>query len=210
MPICLRDRALVGDGEAVPFDDELSPGGVTIAGYSDRWPTEAAKLAAVLLRAVPSAVAVEHIGSTSIPGMAAKDCLDVMIIVEDLQISRADSGLGSLGFRRRPEQWNNLEEAGGKNWPKMVFAPPAGGRPVNVHVRTAGSATTRLALLFRDHLRAHPVRTRWWSELKTEAATAAVDLAGYGRIKYPAWCLLMELAEAWARDTRWEPPAYGR
>ena len=206
----LRDHPVVGEGAAVPFDDELSPGRVTIAGYRDQWPMEAAELAGILRRAVPLAVAVEHIGSTSIPGMAGKDCLDMMIIVEDLLTSQADSGLGSLGFRRRPEPWNNIEEAGGKNWPKMVFAPPAGGRPVNIHVRTTGSATARLSLLFRDHLRANPARTRWWSELKAEAATAAVDLAGYGRIKYPAWCLLMELAEAWARDTRWEPPAYGR
>ncbi len=210
MPMRLRDHPLVGEGAAVPFDDELRPGGVTITGYRDQWPTEAAELAGTLRRAVPSAVAVEHIGSTSIPGMAAKDCLDMTIVVEDLLTSRAESGLSLLGFRRRPEPWNNFEEAGGKTWPKMVSAPPAGGRPVNIHVRTVGSASTRLSLLFRDHLRAHRIRTRWWSELKAEAATAVVDLAGYGRIKYPAWRLLMELAEAWARDTRWAPPADGR
>jgi len=192
----------------MPFDDEISPDGVTVCPYRPTWHTEAIELAGRLREAVPAAVAVEHIGSTSIPGMAAKDCLDMMIVVGDLHGSRAEPLLTSLGYRRRPEPWNNLEEADGTTWPKLVFAPLPGGRSTNIHVRTVGSATARVALLFRDHLRANPARTTWWSELKIEASRVAKDLAGYGRIKFPAWCLLMDLAEAWAAESGWEPPTY--
>jgi dephospho-CoA kinase len=83
-----------------------------------------------------------------------------------------------------------------------------GARLCNIHVRAWSSASARLALLFRDHLRAQPQRTAWWSELKIAAAGSTSDPGSYGRIKYPAWCLLMELAEVWARDTGWAPPHY--
>lgn len=75
---------------------------------------------------VPTAAAIEHIGSTSVQGMSAKDCLDMMI-VPHLDPAVAES-LSAAGYRRRPEPWNNEEPAHGERWPKMVFAPPVGGR----------------------------------------------------------------------------------
>lgn len=187
----------------MPFDDEISPTGVSIHPYRPEWATQAAVLAGELSEAVTSAVTVEHIGSTSIPGMAAKDCLDMMIVVDDLVSCGAEPALTAIGYRRRPEPWNNAESADGRDWPKMVFAPPVGGRSRNVHVRSVDSASARLALLFRDHLRANPARAASWSELKTRAAELAPDLAAYGQLKHPAWLLLMDLAENWARDTDW-------
>lgn len=192
----------------MPFDDEISPDGVHVHAYREAWASEAAELGAWLGQVVPTAAGVEHIGSTSVPGMAAKDCLDMMVVVNDLVTSAVEPALTSAGYRRRPEPWNNLEEAGGSTWPKMVFAPPAGARSVNIHIRTIGSATLRVSLLFRDHLRANPERTRLWSQLKSEASLLAPDLAAYGRLKLPAWCLLMELAEVWATEVGWTPPRY--
>lgn len=187
----------------VPFPDELQPAGVIVHSYNRSWPVEAAALGAELAALVPAALAVDHIGSTAIAGMAAKDCLDMMILVDDLDESNAEPALTAAGYRRRPEPWNNLEEANGRHWPKFVFAPPIGARTCNIHVRTVTSDTARVALLFRDHLRANPIRTQWWSELKTRAAQHTTTLQDYGQIKYPAWHLLMDLAEAWARDTGW-------
>lgn len=183
----------------------MSPSGVRVHAYRPEWAVEGAALARELRRVVPAATAVEHIGSTAVPGLSAKDCLDMMILVEDLDHSGAEPLLTEAGYRRRPEPWNNLEHAYGRDWPKMVFAPPAGARSVNVHVRVTGSGTARVALLFRDHLRAMPERAATWSELKRAAAAQAEDLAAYGSLKYPAWLLLMELAEQWADATSWEP-----
>lgn len=190
----------------MPFPDELAPSGVQVHQYKQSWATEAVDLIAQLGELVPDAVVVEHIGSTSIPGMSAKDCLDMMIVVADLEATTADISLTGAGYRRRPEPWNNEEPAYGQLWPKMVFAPPVGSRSVNIHVRLAGAPTTRRALLFRDFLRASPEHSQTWAQFKIAAADAASDVFAYGGIKDPAWCLLMELAEQWSIRTGWSPP----
>lgn len=191
----------------VPFPDELSPAGVVVHPYRAEWQPEAAELAATLRRLVPDASSVVHIGSTSIPGRAAKDCLDMMVLVTDPEPAGLCEGLVGAGYRQRPEPWNLSETADGQIWPKRVFAPPAGSRRSNIHLRPAGSGSARLALLFRDYLRANPHRVIDWSEFKMQIARHIDDLAAYGQIKLPAWRLLMELAERWARETGWDAAA---
>jgi dephospho-CoA kinase len=191
----------------VPFPDELASTGVHVRAYQREWENEAHALAARLRRLVPDSIAVEHIGSTAIPGMSAKDCLDMMIVVADLDTTTAGKSLTDAGYRRRPEPWNHHEPAQGRLWPKMVFAPPVGDRAVNIHVRAAYLPTTRRALLFRDFLRENPEHARTWAQLKWAAAAAADDLSAYGAIKEPAWRLLMELAEQWSANTGWSPTA---
>jgi len=192
----------------MPFDDEVNADGVQVHSYRASWEAEGATLMHFLSELVPEAAAVEHIGSTSVPGLAAKDCLDMMILVHDLGSSGAEQALASAGYRRRPEPWNNAEEACGRDWPKMVFAPPVGGRAVNIHVRVTPSGPERLSLLFRDHLRARPDRANEWALFKMRAAESVTDLAAYGQLKAPAWTLLMQLAEAWATEAGWAPQSY--
>lgn len=182
----------------MPFADELSLDGVSVLPYQASWSKQAATLIGELEDLVPDAVAVEHIGSTAIPGMAAKPCIDLMIVVSDLEESSAAPNLTAAGFRRRPEPWNNIEAAEGRDWPKMVFAPPVGGPNCNIHVRVAGAATTRFARLFRDYLIANPDKAAIWADFKRAVAAVAPDLASYGQIKAPAWSLLMECANQWA------------
>lgn len=189
----------------MPFPDEVTAG-VIVHPYRPEWPGEAAQLAGDLQELVPDAIAVEHIGSTAVPGMAAKDCLDLMVIVQDLGPTDLTIGLVAAGYRQRGEPWNLAEPAGGRMWPKKVFAPPVGSRSSNIHLRAAGSASARLALLFRDHLRSQPQRSADWSELKVRISECSQDLETYGQIKLPAWRILMELAERWAQETGWQPP----
>lgn len=190
----------------MPFADELSPDGVSVLPYQPSWASRAKVLIGELERLVPDAVSIEHIGSTSIPGMAAKPCIDLMIVVADLEASAAAPNLTAAGFRRRPEPWNNSEPADGRDWPKLVFAPPVGGPNCNVHVRVDGTPPTRVARLFRDYLIANPDKVVIWSDFKHAIAAAAPDLAGYGQIKAPAWLLLMECANRWATEHQASPP----
>jgi GrpB-like predicted nucleotidyltransferase (UPF0157 family) len=187
----------------VPFPDELVHD-VKVHDYDPRWPSEFARLAAELGKVLgPLASAVEHIGSTSVPGLAAKDCIDLMVVVESVDDPLIVDRLTAAGYRLRPEPWNRAEEAGGGTYPKLVFAPPVGARSHNVHVRERTPAA-RVALLFRDFLRADATSRAGWGAFKQRLARSVPDLYDYGQIKAPAWAVLMGAAERWARETQWE------
>ncbi len=142
----------------VHFPDELPSDGVTILPYDSSCATMAAELIAQLQTLVPEAIAIEHIGSTAVVGMSAKACIDLMVVVDNLDTSMVGPKPVNAGYRRRPKAWNNSEQANGRDWPKMVFAPPVGGPSCNIHVRTEGTPSVRAARLFRDFLLATPER----------------------------------------------------
>ena len=82
-----------------------------IVDYTGDWPARAASLIASLRDALGArAVRIEHIGSTAIPGMAAKDVLDLQISVTSLEDAARefDQPLGSLGFRRTPYERDHV------------------------------------------------------------------------------------------------------
>lgn len=159
-----------------------------------------------------SVVRVDHIGSTSVPGMVAKDCIDVQAIVWTLSDARLTEGLLSAGFTRSPgaseyrdhvpERW----EGDPADWDKLVFRPPAGTRTGNVHVRVAGRPNERYALLFRDFLTGDQPTREAWADFKRRLARAVNDLPIYGQVKDPATDVLMVAAERWAMETGWRPP----
>ena len=190
---------------AMPFADEIRP--VTVIPYQDRWRVEFLALANTLWRLeLAEAGAIDHIGSTSVPGLAAKAVIDIQVRVPAIEDGAMTNAFADLGYRRRPEAWNNVEATRGGSIPKLMFAPPVGGRPCNVHVRTDGSTGARDALLFRDFLQQDAAMREAWSTFKQRLAAAApTDLLAYGQIKQPAWSVLMRGADAWARDVSWEP-----
>jgi GrpB-like predicted nucleotidyltransferase (UPF0157 family) len=189
----------------VPFPDEkFSQNGVEVVEYRTGWATEGAEMTAWLTRSLPGALATDHIGSTSVPGLPAKDCIDLMVRVE--RISDFDlRPLIDAGYRERPEEWNRVEMLGTEVHPKRVFAPPVGGRPVNIHVREAHRETARYALLFRDFLRANHDHRDSWGRFKMRLAQECPDLYVYGQMKATVQPLLMALAEQWAAEHTWHP-----
>lgn len=188
----------------MPFPDEAAP--VAVTDYRPEWADEFAQLAAVLRDAMGAqARAVDHVGSTSVPGLAAKDCIDVQIRVPAIDEPRQVALLAAIGFRCRPEPWNRAEMSGGQLCRKLVFAPPVGGRRCNVHLRAEHAPNARFALLFRDYLRADDEARRHWAAFKRRLADSVPDLNDYGQIKVPATGILMQAAERWAADTGWRP-----
>jgi GrpB-like predicted nucleotidyltransferase (UPF0157 family) len=188
----------------MPFADEPLAHRVEVLPYQARWASEGEALVARLALLVPTAVAIDHIGSTAVPGLPAKNCLDVMIRVPDVAHAGVDE-LVKEGFRQRPEPWNRIETLDGVGYPKLVFAPPVGFRPVNVHVRQIGSPTARYALLFRDFLRADPASRQVWGQFKLQLAETVSDIYDYGQIKESVQPLLMASAERWAAEHSWSP-----
>ena len=188
----------------MPFPDEAFSQEVEVVEYRPAWATEGVGTAAWLARALPAAKATDHIGSTSVPGLPAKDCIDLMVRVKNL----ADTDLRPLadaGYRERPEEWNRVEVLGTIAHPKRVFGPPVGGRSVNIHVREVDGATARYALLFRDFLRANDDQRDTWGRFKVRLADERLDIYAYGQLKATVQPLLMSLAERWATSTGWQP-----
>jgi GrpB-like predicted nucleotidyltransferase (UPF0157 family) len=189
----------------VPFPDEPFSHRVEVVPYRAAWASEGAMLVARLRDLLPAAVSVQHIGSTAVPGLAAKDCLDLMVQVCDLDDGVAEV-LEGQGYRRRPEAWNQQETSFGVSCRKQVLAPAPGGRPGNIHVRVQGGPNVRYALLFRDYLRADTWAAGAWGRFKVRLAQSVTGLDDYGQIKAPAQEILMQSAERWARDQGWQPP----
>jgi GrpB-like predicted nucleotidyltransferase (UPF0157 family) len=189
----------------MPFSDERLQ--VAVIDYRPSWTAEFNTLAAALQEALgDSADGIDHIGSTSVPGLPAKDCIDVQVRVTSLDEARIAARFEAIGFRRRPEPWNCSEISLGKGYRKLVFAPPVGARSCNVHVRESGGGNARYALLFRDFLRADDGACKAWGAFKQRLAISAPDLMDYGQIKAPATDILMAAAERWAADTAWIAP----
>lgn len=205
MPLSgLADDRVSGRLLLVPFPDEKFAENVEVVPYQSKWADEGAVLAARLARMLPEARATDHIGSTSVPGLPAKNCLDLMVRVESL--SDVDlSPLTQAGYRERPEEWNRTEALGTATHPKRVFAPPVGGRSVNIHVREARGETARYALLFRDFLRANDDHRETWGRFKLRLAQEFPDIYTYGQMKATVQPLLMTLAEGWAAEEEWQP-----
>lgn len=159
----------------------------------------------------PLARRVEHIGSTSIPGMAAKPVFDFQVSVEDLDAAAAafDCPLAGFGLARLPYQHDHVPagcDDAPELWAKRLWSKPAsGGERVIVHCRLVGSPNERLALLFRDWFRAHPEAVPAYARFKEVLAAAVQDLEVYTDVKDPVVDLVISVAEEWAAATRWYP-----
>jgi GrpB-like predicted nucleotidyltransferase (UPF0157 family) len=197
------------DPPAVHGPDDERP---VVADYTGDWPGRAASLIAILRdRLGAPAEWIEHIGSTAIPGMAAKDVLDLQVAVTSLEDAARhfDEPLGSLGFRRTPYERDHVPAGwpgDGQEWVKRLWVRrkhPDGD--VNLHVRLAGSPNERLALLFRDWFRAHPEAVPAYAAFKRSLAAAVPDIATYSNVKDPVVDLVITVAGTWATATGWHP-----
>ncbi|MGC5018001.1 dephospho-CoA kinase [Micromonospora sp. DT47] len=173
------------------------------------WPQQYARLAARIRHAVaPEDLRVDHIGSTAVPGLAAKDVIDVQLTVPSLDVADGPLAerLADAGFPRLPgEWWDNPRPAGSGRWEKRLHGSADPGRPVNLHLRVAGSPGWRYALLMRDHLRVDPDQRAAYLVLKRELVAAAPDSGAYATAKDPWFDEEHLRAEEWAVQTGWRP-----
>jgi GrpB-like predicted nucleotidyltransferase (UPF0157 family)/GNAT superfamily N-acetyltransferase len=138
-------------------------GVVAIREYDPRWPERfAVERDRIVAGFAPHEVTVEHVGSTSVPGLPAKPILDVDLLVADSADEDAYfPTLHALGYRftlREPEWFEH--RLFNRDWPR-----------VNLHVFSAGCAEAERMVRFRDHLRAHDADRSLYERAKRELAT---------------------------------------
>jgi GrpB-like predicted nucleotidyltransferase (UPF0157 family) len=107
------------------------------------------------------ALRIDHVGSTAVPGLAAKPIIDIQVTVEDINVVPSlATALSSVGYeyrpnaaKDRPPDWETQEPV---EWNKEYFRTPADVSPrTHVHFRAIGRRNQRYALLFRDYLRSN-------------------------------------------------------
>jgi len=183
---------------------------IEIVPYSSDWPRAFDEIAA-RLQAVLGGLAsrIDHIGSTAIPGLAAKDTIDVQITLPaGVSFDRIEAAMAAAGYVQRHGICYDHRPPGVEGpeteWEKRLFGPPPPSRPANLHVRQAGRANQRYALLFRDYLRAHPAAAAAYAEVKrTLARYHPEDRTAYVEIKDPVCDIIMAAAEEWAARISW-------
>ena len=174
--------------------------------YDTTWPDQARRIIARLNTACGHrAVRIDHIGSTAVPGMDAKDVIDIQITVASLEVAdELDEALLTAGYPRVPALTDDKRHSGPHSeglWHKRFHASADPGRPTNVHVRVAGWPNQQFALVFRDWLAANPGVHPEYREIK-RAALAAVD---YADAKEPWFLDAFRRAWLWADTTGWRP-----
>jgi len=110
-------------------------------------------------------VAVEHVGSTAVPGLAAKPIIDILVGLRSLRDAAAViPPLEGLGYQYLPEREIETPER------RFLARPKTKPRLCHIHMVEVGSDFSERHLLFRDYLRAHPDAAREYEDLKRALA----------------------------------------
>ena len=148
-----------------------------IDDYNPEWPDRFAEEAARIRAALGNvAVRIEHVGSTAVPGLAAKNTIDIQISVAEMDRSLYEAPLESLGYT---SVWDVATDE------HHFFGRPYETRPrlFNVHVCPVGSAWERRHIAFRDFLIANPDAARRYEAFKKELAPNFDDTLEYAHAK---------------------------
>jgi GrpB-like predicted nucleotidyltransferase (UPF0157 family) len=163
---------------------------ITIVPYQSAWREEFSKLGRDVRKALGDlALRIDHIGSTAVPGLAAKDIIDIQVTasVFDPSIQHA---LERLGYRRLAHIVRDHVPPGcpgtGEDWAKWFFKAASDQRPANLHVRIADRPNQRYPLLSRDYLRTHDSVAQAYSQIKVALARLhPTDIDAYYEVEGP-------------------------
>ena len=149
-----------------------TPPAIEVVDHDPAW---ADRFEAIRARLAPAlagiAVGIEHVGSTAVPGLAAKPIIDIDVVVADAaDLPEAIRRLGELGYA-------HLGDLGVRD--REAFRRPPGSERHNLYVCLAGGEGLRNHLALRDHLRGHPDAVRAYGDLKRRLAREAPDIDAY-------------------------------
>lgn len=154
---------------------------VEVVPYQSEWANEFEEAQDALIAAVGNvALSIEHIGSTAVPGLAAKPTIDILMVVNSLKsFLRMLPEVEAIGFEHRPD--NTLV---GSDDHLFVRKVTDGKRTHHLHVVKVGCAEIDQYRRFRDALRRDPTLAAEYERIKIElAAKYAADRMGYVEAK---------------------------
>lgn len=169
---------------------------VVVEPYQEEWQHQFQQEAQILHNLFGSLVVdIHHIGSTAVPGLAAKPVIDLLPVVTHIeQVDAFNARMEALGYEPRGE--NGLPG-------RRYFQKGGDNRTHHVHVFEVGNPEIERHVVFRDYLREHPEEALRYGDLKLQLARLyPTDVASYIEGKHDLVQQLEKLATAWrARKT---------
>jgi GrpB-like predicted nucleotidyltransferase (UPF0157 family) len=152
-----------------------------------------------------TAIQIDHIGSTSVSGLAAKDIIDIQITVADLDaMDDFIQRMTQNNYQYRKDIQNDNFLGSSEGYRKRYFREPEGEKRIHIHVRQKGAMNQRYALLFRDYLCANSDVRDAYAIIKTRFAEIfPQSIDGYLHIKGPVMDMIYAGSEIWAEQTDW-------
>jgi GrpB-like predicted nucleotidyltransferase (UPF0157 family) len=177
---------------------ESPPRTVEVLPYDEAWPRQFLVEGALLAQALPDALRIEHVGSTSVPGLAAKPTIDILAVVGDITRVRADrAGLERIGYQYRPASFADDPD-------HLFFRKVSGSvRTHHLHVLASSSPRGDEYCLVRDYLRANRDAARRYEQVKLVLARRyATDRGRYVAEKSAIVSAVQAEADQWAHSSR--------
>jgi len=202
----------------VPYDDNLRHGipvrrtrPVRLCGPDPTWAATGARVVARIAHALAGhGVEVDHVGSTSVADLVAKDVIDIQVGVRrlaDADQTAFEAALTRAGYLVRHDNRSDTPHPAGADlagWEKRYYSGCDPEQVVHVHVREIGSPGYVFALAFRDWLRAEPAaRTAYGAEKRRVAALEVTGNGDYTSAKEPYFEVTFAQVQEWIGRSGW-------
>lgn len=183
---------------------------VEVIPFQERWQDEFLFIAKSLRKQLGcEALRIDHIGSTAVPGLSAKDIIDVQITLNSLDdATEFVTCMQNAGYRKRGnirfDELVGLTPAESPQLRKLYFREQVNQRRTHIHVRQRGLLNQNYALLFRDYLRDNESVRECYGLIKQRLAEIFPNqIDGYLYIKDPLMDMIYRGAQEWAEKTHW-------
>ncbi len=169
---------------------------IEVVPYDPNWPKQFEEEASqIMLIFSENFFAIHHIGSTSIPGLAAKPTIDIVLEVKDIElVDKCNPQMKKLGY----EAWGEYKIPG-----RRFFVKGEDKRTHHVHTFQIGSPEITRHLYFRDYLKSHPDEAKEYANLKIKLTQQFTnDRRGYVQNKQDYVKALEKRAIDWFHNSR--------
>ena len=178
--------------------EKYGAGSIIVSDYDSKWPTLFEQERTRIKNALGSfALAIEHIGSTAVPGLPSKPVIDLLVGVPSLEEAkeRCIEPIEALGYIYIPAYASWIPD-------ELFFRKgPPGPWTHHVHLMEPAHPRWEALLVFRDYLRAHPEAARAYADIKRAiAASSKDDIEAYRTGKNVFVAETTAKARAWRAD----------
>ena len=174
-----------------------------ITAYNQDWPTRFAQITAYLKGFLPDGCMFHHVGSTSVPGMPAKDIIDLDMEYVGGSLQTVIDGLKEAGYEHRGDLGIPGREAF-----KPILDSGAALLPAHhPYACEVGSYELQKHLAFRNYLRAHPARAEWLASQKRSVDASAMSRDEYIEEKSCCYSTITKESMEWANKALQRPQA---